>query len=530
MAKTKSYGAFQAGPVVKKNIELISALSKAGRLVEAETKAQELYKQFPNRADVNDALSLTLVDQRKFGPALAFAEAAAKSEPKSTAYLVNLGRLYLNLEIIEKALPVLERAMARKPSPFEAPWALAAFFYQSGKAERSIEYFEKALAAADKESEVQIRFDYFDALSALGRFDEAEKVASVLLDNPVSHAMASVRIAGLRKHTIDSSAFDQLQSLRNSESLGADAKVRVFLELGRIYENSSRYDEAFRCFADSKIERNWKDSVAATTRLFDRLIEIFSAEAISRNGSVGNPSEQPVFVVGMPRSGTTLTEQIIAAHPEAGGAGELARIGKLFLSIMNEKDNQRPALSLESVSVKKWNAISEDYLSLINFLCPEKRRVVDKMPHNFLRLGFISLCFPNAKIVHCFRNPMDNFISAYKNNMNEYHGYSFDQVDYAQYYKQYSRLIEHWKRVLPGKIFDLSYEELVQDPELVTRRLIEFVGLGWSDDCLKFHEKETTVRTFSKQQVRSAINANSLAQWKNYEKHLGPMLEIFGAN
>ena len=530
LAKTKSYGAFQAGPIVKGIIGEISVLAAAGKLVDAEAKARELHNQVPGRADVNDVLSLSLVDQKKYGAAVPFAEAAVKAEPHGSTYLVNLGRLYLDLEMIEDALPVLERAVACRPSPFEASWALAAFFFRSGKAERSIDYFEKALATADAQAAAQIRLNYFDALSSLGRIAEAENAARPLLDDPGSRILATIRIASLRKHTVDSAILQQLLPLEGVATLEPDTRARLFLEIGKIYDNSKAYDEAFRFFTKAKAERKWSGSNELFAEEVNAQIRAFAPDVFTKYAEFGNPSDQPVFVVGMPRSGTTLTEQIIAAHPEAGGAGELNRMNSLFRVLAGSSRPEALYNVLEWAGPKKWSDVSYHYLRLINHLCPEKSRIVDKMPHNFMVVGFLALCFPNARIVHVFRNPADNFISAYQNHMNLYHGYSFDQVTYAKYYLQYMRLMDHWKSILPGKIHDLSYDQLVQDPEPVARSLIEFVGLEWSDECLKFHEKSTTVRTFSKYQVRTPINSSSLARWRNYEKHLGPLLEVLAEN
>ena len=528
MSNLKPAAKLQAGSYVKKVLGELSALSVAGKLEEAESKARELHRQYPDRADVNDALSLALVDQKKQGAALPFAEYAAKAEPKNSAYLVNLGRLYMELEVIEDALPVLERAMACKPAPFQAPWAIAEFFHETGKAERAIPYFEKALATADKSSFMQIQQDLLQSLSSLGRVAQAESVASNMAPHRGFNAIATVRKASLHKYKIDSPIFEELQSLKSEESMGPERKAMVSLEIGRIYENSKKYDEAFDCFANSKVDRKWNGDLEAFAEEAAAHIAAFNPEAFSKYAAFGNPSEQPVFVVGMPRSGTTLTEQIIGAHPHAGGVGELKRIRRLYSGFAREAHPEDLFDVFKRVGPGKWRDVPNLYLRLINYLSPGKKRIVDKMPHNFVMVGFIALCFPNARIVHTRRNPMDNFISAYQNHMSDFHGYSFDQITYAKYYQHYERLMAHWNAVLPGRIFDLNYDELVQEPEPIVRKLVDFIGLEWSDECLKFHEKETTVRTFSKHQVRSAVNANSLQRWRNYEKHLGPMLEILG--
>lgn len=528
MNMRKPAAKLQAGPYAKKVIGEITALGDAGKLEDAETKARELHKLYPDRADVNDALSLTLVDQKKYGLALPFAEFAVKQEPKNSAYLVNLGRLYLDLEVIEDALPVLERAMACKPTPFQAPWAIAEFFHETGKAERAIPYFEKALAAADNASALQIQQDQLNSLSSLGRVEQAEKLATKLAQQRGFKAIAVVRRASLQKYKTDAPILEELRSLLNEEKIGQERKALALLETGKIYENSKKYDEAFECFARSKIERKWNGDLESFTNEVNAEIAAFNPDVFEKYLKFGSSSEQPVFVVGMPRSGTTLTEQIIGAHPEAGGVGELKRIRTLYSGFARYDRPEDLFQVFDRVGSDKWKDVPNLYLRLINYLSPGKKRVVDKMPHNFVMVGFIALCFPKARIVHIHRNPVDNFISAFQNHMSDFHGYSFDQVTYAKYYQLYERLMAHWNTVLPGKIFDLSYDSLVQEPEPIVRRLIDSIGLPWSDECLKFHEKETTVRTFSKHQVRSAVNANSLERWRNYEKHLGPMLDILG--
>jgi hypothetical protein len=148
------------------------------------------------------------------------------------------------------------------------------------------------------------------------------------------------------------------------------------------------------------------------------------------------------------------------------------------------------------------------------------------MPHNFVAIGLIALLFPNARIVHCIRNPADNFISAYQNMMNPNHSYSYAQEDYARYYKEYLRLMRHWQSLIPDRIFTLRYEELVANPEEKTRRLLEFIGLPWDSRCLRFHEMGAMVKTFSRQQVRSAVHQGSTERWKNYRPQLQPLMEI----
>ena len=174
-----------------------------------------------------------------------------------------------------------------------------------------------------------------------------------------------------------------------------------------------------------------------------------------------------------------------------------------------------------------WKSVSLQYLNLLDALAPKTRHAVDKMPHNFRDLGFIHLCFPNAKIIHCRRNPLDTLFPQFQNSMNSSHSYAYDQSDYGEYYLEYLRLMDHWKSVFPESIYESDYEALTTNPEAEVRKILDFLGLPWEEACLKFNERQSTVKTFSLMQVRNPINKGSIARWRNYEKHLSPIIAIF---
>jgi hypothetical protein len=244
----------------------------------------------------------------------------------------------------------------------------------------------------------------------------------------------------------------------------------------------------------------------------------------------GSASDLPVFVVGMPRSGTTLTEQIIASHGRAGGAGELGRIAMFArrLSYAPKRDLGKFKAALDGLGQKAVREMGSNYVDLLRFHAPKAERVVDKMPHNFQFLGFAALMCPQARVVHCSRNPVDTCWSCFQNPLNEAHGYSRTLTDLGLYYREYKRLMDHWKAVLPLQIYELNYQQLTADFENEARKLIDFIGLPWDDACLNFHEAGRTVRTFSRQQVRSPIYTSSVERWRRYENELQPLLAALG--
>ena len=301
----------------------------------------------------------------------------------------------------------------------------------------------------------------------------------------------------------------------------------MLLCLGRLYENGGKYDEAFQSFQESrKLLVSVHDIGQFRLNVADK-INTITPDVMSRFQEFGDSSAKPIFVVGMPRSGTTLTEQIIAAHSQAEGVGELKRMDRIARKLADEKGMAGVLAKMTEVGPARWKAVSRQYLNLLDALVPDARYAVDKMPHNFDQLGFIHLCFPNAKIIHSMRNPLDTFISAFQNRMSGPHGYAYDQVTYGEYYLEYLRLMDHWKSVFPQSIYEIQYENLTQNPEAEVRKMLDFLGLPWEEACLSFNERQSTVKTFSRLQVRNPINTGSIARWRNYEKHLSPIMAVF---
>ncbi len=227
----------------------------------------------------------------------------------------------------------------------------------------------------------------------------------------------------------------------------------------------------------------------------------------------------------MMRSGTTLAEQILASHPQIHGAGELDTLGRLAGSLPRRLATQIPypecVAHLDAATAR---AVAADYLEVLKQHGGAAERVVDKMPLNFLGLGLIATLLPRARIVHCRRDPMDTCLSCFFRDFTTSFTFKYDLRDLGLYYREYERLMAHWRRVLPLPIFELQYEELTAAPEAVSRRLVAFCGLDWDERCLRFHETERPVRTASTAQVRQPMYQSAVGRWRRYEKHLGPLM------
>ena len=484
-------------------------------------------KGIPTIQSQTMAMALVIFNGGQKNAALPYAEAAVKHAPDDALYHLFLGKLYVDLEMLEFAPAVLEKAEALDKTMFQAPWIMAEFYFGLSQGDKALQYYRNALEVAPKESINRLKLDYANCLAAVGRIDEAETVYSELFGDPYLRKGALAGFALLRKHDQQSTVADQIRTELAAADLTNRGRSELLLCLGRLYENGGKYDEAFQSFQESrKLLVSVHDIGQFRLNVADK-INTITPDVISRFQEFGDSSAKPIFVVGMPRSGTTLTEQIIAAHSQAEGVGELKRMDRIARKLADEKGMAGVLAKMTEVGPSRWKAVSRQYLNLLDALVPDARHAVDKMPHNFAHLGFIHLCFPNAKIIHSTRNPLDTFISAFQNRMSGPHGYAYDQVTYGEYYLEYLRLMDHWKSVFPQSIYEIQYENLTQNPEAEVRKMLDFLGLPWEEACLSFNERQSTVKTFSRQQVRNPINTGSIARWRNYEKHLSPIKAVF---
>ena len=512
---------------VRAEIKRIGALVENQKFAEAENEALRLLKAHAKRPDVHTILGVALVQQGKRNQAVPHFEFAAKAEPENTHYLNNLGRLYLDLTFVELALPFLDKALALDPKLTSALLAIGKYYTKVGKAELALPYFERLHKIVPHDNSV--KQELAESLDVLGRSAEADALYREL--NQTSYKVQALYYFSRHEPPEGNNALiAEIDELLQRDSLNDPTRSKLHTALGFAHEKDGNYPLAFSNFEAagrlSPASFNIKDYRAWV----DGVINVFTADFFRERANLGNPSALPVLVVGMPRSGTTLTEQMIASHRSAGGAGELTRI-RLFahrLSYSPQRDITRFTRSLDAIGAKGLREMGDNYLDLLKFHAPKAERIVDKLPHNFETLGLAVLMCPNLRVIHCSRNPIDTCWSCIQNPLNDHHAYSKDPTNTGLFYCEYRRLMQHWKTVLPVPIYELSYERLTADFESEARKVIDFIGLPWDEACLKFHESGRTVRTFSRQQVRSPVYKSSVARWRRYEKELQPLVAALG--
>tara|TARA_R110002126_G_scaffold12416_22_gene54100 strand:+ start:3851 stop:5308 length:1458 start_codon:yes stop_codon:yes gene_type:complete len=262
------------------------------------------------------------------------------------------------------------------------------------------------------------------------------------------------------------------------------------------------------------------------TQTFDLLVEHLGADYAAGGTASGVSQASPILVVGMPRSGTTLVEQILASHPDVEGVGEVRDLFETIEAITSKTDEFPVAVS--QLSAEAHAVHGRSYLAKLKGRAPSAKRVVDKFLFNYLHIGFLLRALPNAKIINCMREPMDNCFACFKVHFTSSVMFAYDQKDLGGMYQQYRRVMDHWHATFPNRVLDLNYEDLVEDQEVQSRRLLDHCGLDWHDDVLRFHETERRVNTASATQVRKPIYKTSIAKWRAYAEHLGPLREALG--
>jgi len=464
---------------------------------------------------------------RNFDLALSFFKKAAVRQPNSVDVRLSLAATYSEAGEHEDAIEHFLFVLSARPNSVAALGALGKCYTAAGKAELALPLFVKATKLEPHHK--ALRLDHASALVSLGRMEEAAK----MLQNNIARGYM---VAGSYRLLVDTQKFmgepQELSLILNK--LGENnlsAKDRVSLEhaAGKILNDLGRYDEAIDHFQASKLAAGHGFDLDAYRRRVDILSAGFTLQLLKSKAGFGNPTEVPVFIVGMPRSGTTLTEQICASHPSVYGAGEIQKLSSVvrsagFAHLPNGSIQKPP----QTLTVEEAATVSAEYLNFVQRMSPSADRVVDKMPHNFQLIGMISLLFPNAKIIHCTRDPIDNCLSCFMNTFNEKHGYNTDLRTLGLYYREYKRLMDHWNALLPGRIYECNYETMIADQEAETRRLIDFLSLPWDDACLRFYETDRSVTTPSRWQVRQPIYQSSVKRWKKYENKIQPLIEALG--
>lgn len=543
------------------DLNRVAELCRSGRLKEAETVCRAILTRYPADPRAHSRLADIAFRMGNNEDALRHARQAVAAAPNQPEYLEQLGRTCTNLGRATEGFQALHRALSITPNHVATHITMAGLLRSLGRYGEALKHARTAMRLAPHSAYAQQGVG--DVLYAIGHYATALKsyqralslkpdlvqaycnVASIqqargnredairsfrkaIEINP-SHVQAYWRLAQLEKATRGDKRFRILERLSKEGHLDTRAGSRLHFALGKMYADIGDHDQSFANYKRANELRhqlrNSDFSIQKVREIFDLYRELFAPSRLQILPRSTVNSQRPIFVVAMPRSGTTLVEQIIGAHSRAAGAGELQYIESIRNSLLQGNDPRTLPTVLPTLSPERLSHMANRYLDGLPESVGAASRVVDKMPRNFEHLWLIALLFPQARVIHVVRDPLDTCWSCYVTDFANAHVYRDDLRLLGQYFVEYWKLMAFWKQTLPLRFLTVSYEDLVCDPETEVRRLIEFAGLEWEDAVLRFHESREAVATASNVQVRQKMYTSSINRWKPYEKYLEPLIE-----
>jgi tetratricopeptide (TPR) repeat protein len=508
---------------------LANVLRDKRQLDEAIAEYSKAIQLKPDDVVAHLNLGNALSHRERFAEAVAAYERALQLKPDFLEAHNQMGLALANLQRFNDALLSHRRALALGPDNARAHETLGATLLLKHDMQGAVASFRHALALAPGSATTCNGLGM--ALQAIGQFEEASDCFRRALAISPDKAFFHKNLITTSQREAEPAEIQQLAALLDRANLPVNERVDAGFALGKLLDDSDRFDEAFASYAKgNSLFKQWRATEGKrydgdqARRLVDRMIESFTPEFFASVNNWGNASELPVFIVGMPRSGTTLVEQIAASHAAVFGAGELQDIERLHTALLGGQDRS---------AFPNWDALSiaqasQAYLAHLQSLGGAAVRVTDKMPGNVWHLGLIAVLFPKARVIFCRREARDNCLSCYFQQFGkkDSHLYGYDLADCGRQFLETHRLMDHWLKALPLPMLEMQYEALVADQEGQSRRLIGFLGLPWDSACLDFHRTERTVVTASVWQVRQPIYTRSVGRWRHYERHLGPLLDV----
>lgn len=493
----------------------------------AEDIYRDILKHDPDHVEAARLLARIAVKNDRHKEAEVFLFRAVKNAPDYGRAWVDLCNVQRELEKFDEAKTSAKEVLRLGPDIAESHMVYAGVVGMAGCHEEAIESYRKALEI--DESKVAAITSIAHLLKTIGRHDEAvAKYRESIVRDP-AYTEAFWSLANLKTYDFEDSEIEMMEGLLADEGLKDESRVHLHNALGFAYEAREDYDRAFSNFDQCCTNRRQAEShdPVQTEDLFDRTIAMFDEEFLRTRSGYGCDDDSPIFIVGLPRSGSTLLEQILSSHSKVEGTHELSDLSRVIQITRRETKQRSPFPEVcQSLEPADWLKIGEYYVERTQRFRSGSPHFIDKNPNNFTSVGVIALALPGAKIINARRHPLDSCFGTYKQLFAQGQPFSYDLNELGEYYLQYRRLMDHWHEVLPGKVLDVQYEDVVADLETQVRRILEYCGLPFEDACLRFHETERAIKTASSEQVRRPIYSSSVNLWRNYEKHLGELIQV----
>jgi tetratricopeptide (TPR) repeat protein len=501
---------------------------RAGRYDEAETTLLSALRKNAENIDAMRFLAMVYSDQdKKLLDAEALLRRAISIAPDFHQALGNLGRILVDNSKLGEAIEVYERLLEIKPDDDDAWAGYGRALAQAGRVKDAEEAYRKSLDINPKAPSVHMARAHM--LKTLGSQEEALKEyrKSIELNPALGESYWSM--ANLKVFRFTDQEMSAMERQLDSDDLKEESRINFLFSLGKGYEDRKDYEKAWQLYDQgNQLKRSNLEYDPVQNELhLKRIREVFSKELFQAHEGAGHQAPDPIFVLGLPRSGSTLVEQILASHSQVEGTAELPNMG----AIANGTGKYRPdglayPETLATLTRRDFTAYGKEYLKQV-----ARHRVlgtpffIDKMPNNFIHVGWIKLILPNAKIINTRRHPMDSLLGVYKQLFAKGQPFTYDTLELSEFYRCYIEIMAHWHDVLPGQVLDVHYEDTVTDLEAQVRRILKFCGLEFEESCLRFYETKRAVKSASSEQVRQPIYTSALGLWKMYGADLAEWQE-----
>lgn len=514
-------------------VKLAYCLVQLGRFEEAEEIAKAAYVLKPKSKEDQFILMDTFLDLNLPWYAIPIGKMLIEKEPSNISFRARLSTAYSMAGVVCKAEEEARIALNLAPNAPGLYKLLAQAMMICTGWDEALEVVEEGLKLdPDNEGLLLQKASIYEKK---GWDEDSFYIVKQFFTGKREYNPQAITLLGVlcKKFKAEKEGIDLLNEALENKNLGQGFRCSAKFSLAELYEAIGEYDKAFETLkeANELVPRIYNRQ--REEEYFQRLKKVFTKEFFEKAKRATIKTKKPIFIVGMPRSGTSLTEQILATHPDVFGAGELAKMGEIATSLPSWLNKNIPFPEIVSeLDEETLNKAAQEYLDFIDSLSGGAFiHVTDKMPQNFVYMGLMALVFPEVKIIHCKRNPYDTCLSNYYQHFAAAGlSFAYDLEDLGHYYRLYLDIMQHWKEVLRIKFYESQYEELVSNPREKVRELLEFCELDWYEGCLEFHKTKRDVKTASYDQVRKPLYKKSVARWKRYEKHLEPLKKVLEAD
>jgi tetratricopeptide (TPR) repeat protein len=501
---------------------------KAGRLDEAEKLCRQVLQKNPLHVDALRMLGLIAAAAGDLDEAENLLRQALSEAPDHVPAMFELGRVLKEMDRPEDAIEVYTQLLEQQPDNPKAHYRMAGALAPAALTREAAQAYRRCLELAPKHSGAWLGLGHM--LKTLGEQEEGIAAYHRCLELEPDFGEAYYSLANLKTYRFDDAEIEEMQQRVANEEVKESSAVNFLFALAKAHEDRGDYQQAWHYYEQGNARQRMLVSYdpVQTETTNDELLAFFNTDFFSTTAGMGNPDPAPIFVLGLPRSGSTLVEQIVASHSQVEGTSELPYIGRLSKSLnRNRADGMNYPQVLSELEARHFDRLGQEYLEMAaRHRVEGTPRFIDKMPNNFPSVGFIHSILPNAKIIDARRHPLDACVGNLRQLYAKGQTFSYDQCDIGEYYLQYRRMMDHWDQVLPGRVLRVQYEDTVTDLESQVRRILDYLELPWEDACLNYHDTDRAVRTASSEQVRQPIYTSGVGFWKNYEPYLEELQEI----